>query len=816
MGLRCFVCKEILKNVKDLVRHLKLKHAFYPGKKFLLTCDQSGCHQKFQTYSGFRKHLVKKHCNGNVDEENYDDDDPIPHFSQPNVSSTVSSFQTESPEGPTSTAGKKQNTQDMCASLIAKLKSSGVPTTVVSSVVENVEELVHELHSNIKDDVANLFPNDMVAQTKLREYFDTLENPFTHLNTENKWKKYFHDKCGMVEPVDIPLGVRYDIRRNRASGTYAQVPVTDTFVYVPLLETLKFIFSKEEICQYFVKPSEKSGIYKDFCDGTYFKEHPLFSQKKKSLQIQLFFDEFETANPLGSKHGIHKIGSIYFILRNFSPKINSALMNIHLISLFHSDDLKKYGFNALLEPLIQDLKILETNGIDVPYFDEPLYGTVAQVTGDNLGLHTLLGYVQSFSANYFCRFCLADKDTCQNVFSDDDGSIILRCKELHLQHCNSIEEDPTLPSSFGVKQKCLLNELKYFSVSDNYAVDIMHDVLEGVAQLEIKLLLGYFMENDIVPQQDIYNRIYSFNYGFMERKNRPTRLNLEQAGNGIGLNAIQTLCLIRNMPLIFGDVINEDDQHWQLLLLLLQIINIIFAPVVSAGMTVFLKHLIIEHHHLFKTLYPNRRLIPKHHFMIHYSRVIRKIGPVLHFWAMRFEAKHRFFKNTVKNFKNITKSLARTHQMSIAFHWESLPFKSIISGPLKTVELANMRNGEIIADNLNFDIDTEVEVVSWITCFGTEYRPDLMLCSKIENDHPVFCQIKDILLVGEDYFLITEEFETLGFAAHFHSYHVLERKERKTLLFKVDLLLFYKPFDLQTSYGFAENDLYIVPLHVFL
>jgi len=35
-------------------------------------------------------------------------------------------------------------------------------------------------------------------------------------------------------------------------------------------------------------------------------------------------------------------------------------------------------------------------------------------------------------------------------------------------------------SSFGVKRICLLNDLQYFNVSDNYAVDIMHDILEGV------------------------------------------------------------------------------------------------------------------------------------------------------------------------------------------------------------------------------------------------------------------------------------------------------------------------------------------------
>lgn len=75
-------------------------------------------------------------------------------------------------------------------------------------------------------------------------------------------------------------------------------------------------------------------------------------------------------------------------------------MNIHLVALFHSVDLKKYGFEPILQPLVEDLKILESKGINVPFSDTMLQGSVIQVTGDNLALHGLLGMVESFSATY--------------------------------------------------------------------------------------------------------------------------------------------------------------------------------------------------------------------------------------------------------------------------------------------------------------------------------------------------------------------------------------------------------------------------------
>lgn len=77
----------------------------------------------------------------------------------------------------------------MCASLIANLQGCGVATNVITTVVENMEELVEELHSNVKDDVVKLLSNDEEIRTKFDHYFDNLENPFSKLNTEAKRKK---------------------------------------------------------------------------------------------------------------------------------------------------------------------------------------------------------------------------------------------------------------------------------------------------------------------------------------------------------------------------------------------------------------------------------------------------------------------------------------------------------------------------------------------------------------------------------------------------------------------------------------------------
>lgn len=154
--------------------------------------------------------------------------------------------------------------------------------------------------------------------------------------------------------------------------------------------------------------------------------------------------------------------------------------------------------------------------------------------------------------------------------------------------------------------------------------------------------------------------------------------------------------------------------------------------------------------------------------------------------------------------------------MAIAYHWESQPFKSTECGPVTSVQLCNLQDCELIAEKLQLDIDCFVNTLSWISCFGTEYRSGLLVCSELKDDIPVFSKITDIFEFNGQHFLLTSDFETVCFVEHLHSFQVQEGLCRKVSLLNVETLRFFKPFDLQTSYGFQQNDLYIVPLHVLL
>ena len=73
-------------------------------------------------------------------------------------------------------------------------------------------------------------------------------------------------------------------------------------MYVPILGTLESMFTNQELSNCFQQVKlHEDGIFKDINDGSYFRNHTSFSQQKHALQIQRYYDDFETANPLGSK-----------------------------------------------------------------------------------------------------------------------------------------------------------------------------------------------------------------------------------------------------------------------------------------------------------------------------------------------------------------------------------------------------------------------------------------------------------------------------------------------------------------------------------
>src|SRR5258705_8025513 len=179
----------------------------------------------------------------------------------------------------------------------------------------------------------------------------------------------------------------------------------------------------------------------------------------------------------------------------------------------------------------------------------------------------------------------------------------------------------------------------------------------------------------------------------------------------------------------------------------------------------YLEHLIMEHHNLFRKLFPNKRFINKHHHLVHYPDSIKKCGPMVRQWCMRYEAKHNFFKvlaGVVCNFKNIVKTMAFRHQLQLCASWSCKKRKwsrniSFVPVCRKTIEESGIieqfaRVGLRSLDEVHFTKEVCVQ--------GTFYRVGSFVCTKGAtasfNGMPYFGRIVDIVIYKnvEVYFVV--------------------------------------------------------------
>ncbi len=196
----------------------------------------------------------------------------------------------------------------------------------------------------------------------------------------------------------------------------------------------------------------------------------MLSSKDLKLAIQLYIDDFEVANPLGTSKKPHKMWCVYWTLANIPYKHQASLHTTQLGLLCNSDDLKTCGYEKVFEPLLNDLKVLENDGVFLESVGENVYGALFCVVADNLAAHGLGGFKENFIGQNPCRFCYASKDEIQIC---EATTFELQTKESHDQLCTNIETG-NIFEDYGVKTACCFVEhLEYFHTTSGFPPDTM-------------------------------------------------------------------------------------------------------------------------------------------------------------------------------------------------------------------------------------------------------------------------------------------------------------------------------------------------------
>ncbi len=568
---------------------------------------------------------------------------------------------------------------------------------------------------------------------------------FEGLQTQYKQRQFFSKYFEMIHPTKVRLPtLTTDYGRHRT--TQPQHFKKQEYVVVSLISQLQSMLQKEDVFnQVFSDKNPVPGFLCRYEDGTSFLENPLFTQYPHALQIQLYLDEVQLCDALGSKVFNNKLVFVYFTIGNLEMRHRSTFNQIHLLAIFFNHQVEKFGLNVLLKPIVDELKKLE-QGVEIVNKGESrtFFGTLAILTADNLASHAVGGFKLGFSKGFRkCRYCLGTDIEIQNNFTDCE--FVERTKISHNLHCEALETDESeyFGKLYGLTSKSILNELNFFHVIGGNVPDVMHDWLEGVFPLVICKLLWYCIKVKHYFTLDMLNHaIKNFNYGFNEVKNKPSLIQiLHLSKNKLRQSASQIWLLGTLIPLMLGTCIPPEDQVWLTFKYALEISGLFFKLQISELEISRLEFLIAEFLSLYKEVFPGSRITPKMHFIVHYPRFIRKLGPLVSFWCKRYEAKHSYFKQmsrAIGNFINLPFTLASRHQISQAQHFINNPLKFFnvnVLTPVKRrfVSLVSRKYCGLIAEKFSIVShqirDISIRSIPWITFCSTKYKKKSHCCA---------------------------------------------------------------------------------------
>lgn len=680
---------------------------------------------------------------------------------------------------------------------ILSLKLNQKESNQIFQLVGNLIEEIYTVNVDVLSDPNNeMSPRLIASMTK-----DLVRSELSLYDTAYKYQKKISASSLYVHPEEKAIGTRYEMEMNKQRGIAIPRLIQSKMQFVPITESLKAIFEKDDFLQIYLKYNDEKhvcveGEYKEFCCGTVFKKNELFVTDPYAIQIQIYTDDFEPCNPLQSKAGVHKLTAVYFSIKNIPQKFRSKLNNIQLVCLCHSDDINKStqaDFNNIWEFVVADLKRLETEGILVASMT--LKGSICWPSFDNLGGNVSLGYAGGFSAEYYCRFCECNSTECGKLTQEVKTKI--RTRENYASRLKTIESLDKIEyaKTIGVKRHCFLNELNFFHITENISVDILHDLYEGAMPLLIGNIIEHMISCKIAKKTDIIQMVANFDYGGKNKRNTPSILALSK--HNLGQNGSQSRCLYIHFPIILNKFKNERNlcEIWKSWQALAHISQIVHSTEIYSKNLQELEDCVSSFLNSVKTNF-KIKLTPKLHNLTHYARVIKSMGPVIHQNTIRYEGKHKTFKDMIsriQNFQNPCKVLAIRHQQHISI--SDFGIKDIVScGTKHPLTINDCNEDENLIAILN-SYDAKIHVTKYL-CFNEfKYKKGVFIMS---DD---LFEIKNVLIIKDEFHFYCDEYEIKEFDSFFHAYKIVLRQPIKTKLVPLQSLEVKKPLEMKIVAG---------------
>lgn len=233
--------------------------------------------------------------------------------------------------------------------------------------------------------------------------------------------------------------------------------------------------------------------------------------------------------------------------------------------------------------------------------------------------------------------------------------------------------------------------------------------------------------------------------------------------------------MTRFFGLIIGDKVTNAGEHWILYKHLRGLVGLLSKPDLDKGEIQEIASLVEKHNLLFFKLFG--KLKPKMHILIHYPRVIKAFGPVIHYSSLKFEQHNKILKEFVTGTSSniqLPLTVATRNQLSFCY---KMNFPKTTQQEIELGPLLNQENAENVSGKLKY-------VLIW----NKSFTSGTICISRFSSEGIIFGKIKNILLQRNGVFFQIQEFKTLFFNSHYQAYQVNTETENDDVFIEINNL----------------------------
>ena len=602
-----------------------------------------------------------------------------------------------------------------------------------------------------------------------KDFCDNIQLNYKKINTEYKLIKALKSYNVYSDPIMEEINVTVE---NIRVGDQLQTIENHLTIAVPnVVFKLKLFLELPGIYQiitnYQKHLSEKNTIT-NIINGKLWKSITAGHKEKTMIPVLLFYDDFVIDNSISHKTSKTSIAGFYLLFPTLPPEYRSKIENIIMVEVIKSMDIRKYGYRDCLESLIDSFAYMEENGINLKIGNgnDLVFIYLLQIIGDNKGLNEILNFTRTFIGKRHCRLCSEEKSAMKLACIENKAA--LRTRETYLRDLEAMNEKET-----GVRGECPLNRLRIFKSYNNYTVDVHHDLLEGDCNFVICNILRFWVDENFITMR----RLAKIRKHFIAQSCGRNISDIEilyahLTNEKLHFNASEMKQFTLYLPLMLDHIIEDKtSDHWKLLLLLVEILEMCLWPEHNQESIGKLPKLVEKHHKLFIKLFRDLRF--KQHVMLHYAGAIEEIGPLWNVSAMRGEAKHQALKKVAEataSRRNLPKTIIINDNLALAA--KSINAKSFqriyehgMSSSLSS-EMVSLLKENTMNISINYD---EIVEVKHLDIFGITFKKKYIILEEADNLTALF-EILNIFIDDQKGIFLCKKLQGFMYDKNIRSY----------------------------------------------